>query len=423
LKFFIKLDISFFDDFFKPRLTLFTAKTMGTYLKPFAGFIFLSMLFACKKPYTPAIIASNPQYLVVEGVINSGSDSTNIKLSHTISLATDSTKSTPETGARVIVESSKNDQYNLTETNAGTYVTSNLNLPTDRTYRLHIFTSANAEYVSDFVENMITPPIDSVYGIPVKTGVQFYVSSHANTIGTHYYRWSYDESWRYNIDPAEISEWIYQNNQILPRTMAAEISNICYISPAPSNSIFIGESYLAQGAVNKAALGYVDASTGKLASEYSLLVNQYSLTGDAYTFWNLLKTNSEQLGTVFDAQPSSAISNIHGVNNPHEPVVGYVSVSTVTTKRIFLLERTLPPFAINIPPDVECPSGYIAIAPSATFPLRAQQIFGSGDTVIVNQITIPKNTIIVGYTYAAKNCVDCQTTGGSNVKPPYWLSL
>jgi hypothetical protein len=373
----------------------------------------------------PAVIASNPGYLVVEGVVNSGSDSTTIKLSRTISLASDSSKNSPETGARIIVESSKNDQYNLSETNAGTYVTTNLNLPTDRTYRLHIFTASNKEYISDFVENMITPPIDSVYGVPNTIGVQFYVSAHANTNSTHYYRWDYNESWTYLIEPAEISEWIVQNGQILPRVNPADyISNECYVVNTPvSTSIFIAGSYLAQGAVNKAPLGFVNASTGKLGGVYSLLVRQYALTGDAYTFWNLLKTNTEQLGTIFDPQPSSAVSNIHAINNPKELVVGYTSVSTVATKRIFLAGRTLPRFAIAFPPYIECPSKYIPVDPVATFQSRLQQTCGSGDTVLINAVTVLHTSIILGYNYAAKNCLDCQTTGGTNVEPPYWPPL
>ncbi len=355
----------------------------------------------------------------MEGVVNSGIDTTTINLSRTIPLSGDSSKSKPETGARVIVESSKNDQYNLTETVAGTYIAVNLNLPTDRTYRLHIFTSTNREYISDFVENMITPPIDSVYSVPVKTGVQFFVSTTGGSNNTRYYRWSYAESWTYLIDPTENSAWIYQNNQVLQRLYGP--GNTCYIFGAPSNSIFIASSYLANGAISMAPLGYVDASTGKLAGVYSLLVKQYALTGAAYTFWYLLRSNSEQLGSIFDAQPSSAVSNIHAVGNANEPVIGYVSVSTVTTKRIFLQGRTLPHFAIYFPAPVECPSKNIYLAPAATASYRFQQTFGTGDSLLISAIHDTTNyKIIIGYTYAPTNCLDCQTTHGTDIPPPYW---
>ncbi|MFI5160882.1 MAG: hypothetical protein ACHQHN_06370 [Sphingobacteriales bacterium] len=40
----------------------------------------------CKKPYLPVIIAVSSNYLVVEGIINTGSDSTSIQLSRTVPL-------------------------------------------------------------------------------------------------------------------------------------------------------------------------------------------------------------------------------------------------------------------------------------------------------------------------------------------------
>src|SRR3954468_16975440 len=43
--------------------------------------------YGCRKPYSPAAITGNdPHYLVVEGAINPGSDSTIIKLSRTVKI-------------------------------------------------------------------------------------------------------------------------------------------------------------------------------------------------------------------------------------------------------------------------------------------------------------------------------------------------
>jgi hypothetical protein len=51
-------------------------------------------------------------------------------------------------------------------------------------------------------------------------------------------------------------------------------------------------------------------------------VYQYALTKDQYDYWTELKKNSEQLGTLFDAQPSQLNSNIHSMEI-HRLVLGY----------------------------------------------------------------------------------------------------
>src|SRR6266481_3276969 len=100
--------------------------------RPMLFLVLLLLCTNCRKPYQPAIISVNPNYLVVEGVINSGSDSTFITLSRTALLNSKSIP--PETGATVTVESDKNDIYPLAEVKPGIYSVANLNLPTDRKY-------------------------------------------------------------------------------------------------------------------------------------------------------------------------------------------------------------------------------------------------------------------------------------------------
>ena len=47
----------------------------------------LSISTGCRKPYLPPVIATNSNYLVVEGVIDPGRDSTTIRLSRTVALS------------------------------------------------------------------------------------------------------------------------------------------------------------------------------------------------------------------------------------------------------------------------------------------------------------------------------------------------
>ncbi|WP_426667046.1 DUF4249 domain-containing protein [Mucilaginibacter sp. McL0603] len=380
---------------------------------------FLATAFSCKKPYAPVIVSADHRYLVVEGVINSGNnnDTTLIKLSRTVKL--NSTTNNPESGARVTVESDKNDQFPLHETGTGNYVVLNLNLPIDRNYRLHIFTSDNKEYASDFVENKITPQIDSVYYAPLLTGVQFYVSSHDNTNKTRYYRWDYGETWSYNSK--YYAPLLYKDNYVASRNSDSLVST-CYKNAAPSNSVFVATSNkLGQDVISQYPLGYVDGSTGKITHVYSLLVKQYALTSDAYKYWTLLKTNTENLGSIFDPEPSSSFTNIHAVGNPTEPIIGYVSVSTVTTKRMFLQGRKLP-FAVSSSAGqpTGCSAFFFPIQPQSTFDSRLRHTFASGDSLLT--ISVNVENVLVGYQYAPAICADCRLQGGTIVKPPYWPS-
>jgi hypothetical protein len=73
-----------------------------------------------------------------------------------------------------------------------------------------------------------------------------------------------------------------------------------------------------------------------------MLLKQYGLSSDAYTFWSQMKKNTEELGSIFDAQPSQINGNIHCTTNPVEPVFGYVSITNIQTKRIYINRTSLP---------------------------------------------------------------------------------
>ena len=293
-------------------------------------------------------------------------------------------------------------------------------MPTDRNYRLHISTAQYKEYASDFVENKITPPIDSIYATPLVTGVQFSISAHDDTKKTRYYRWDYTESWSYDMGE-KASLLIYRNGDVVSRSPDSLVG-LCYKYPQASSSIFIANSSrLTQDLINKSPLGYVDGSTGKITNTYEMLVRQYALTPEAYKYWTLLKTNTEGLGTITDPQPSQSITNIHCVSNPAEPVIGYVSVSTIAVKRAFLAGRDLP-FKVNVlaKDSITCGGGIIWRQPETTFPLRLHQLLAVGDTLLVRFETGGNG--LTGYSYTAAPCADCRLRGGTTTKPAYWPS-
>lgn len=393
-------------------------------MRPFINHVIVLLLLAvvtsCQKPYNPPVTSTDYGYLVIEGVINSGSDSTTITLSRTVPLGAQSTVR-PETGAKVLVESDQNAQFLLKEMLPGKYVTVNLNLPTTNKYRLHIYTSTGKEYESDFVENKITPPIDTITHNYSSHGVQFYVSSHDPSAKTRYYRWEYHEYWSYYSHHSTVLQ--YQDSTIIGLPVDSDYY-YCYRNATPANGIYFATSdKLSRDVISQEPINFVEGRGGKLVREYVVEVVQFAITKEAFTFWQLLKRNTEQLGSIFDAQPTSFITNIHCVTNPAERVVGYTSVSTTTLKRGFVTQAEVPfaviPVVGPLRDTLTCPTSQVLFAPTSTLTERLYQIFNTGHYAPFGFYYNPP-TVPVGYNYAPVECVDCRKLGGTNIKPVWW---
>lgn len=382
------------------------------------------VVMSCKKPYAPPVIATSPSHLVVEGVINSGQDSTIIHITHTIPLSSPAgTAPAPEYSATVMVESDANTTYPLANAGNGYYVSAGLNLNASNKYHLKIITSDNQTYTSDFLPVKNSPPIDSVYyriqaGTP---GVQIYVDSHDPQNNTTYYRWDFIET--YVITSLYTTESILVTTPsyfIRDRTPDEQVFK-CWLTDYSSSISLSSSASLTKDVITKAPVTFVPSTSEKLYSRYSILVRQYALTKEAYSYWQQLKKNTEQLGSIFDAQPSEIPGNIHNVNNSSEPVLGYISIGSYSTKRIFIDNFYLPawgtplrPFydGCTIEPELfDGPNGENQVAINIY----------SGDLLPINPIVPTGSTVILGYTASERRCQDC-TVRGTNVQPSFWTS-
>jgi hypothetical protein len=375
----------------------------------------------CKKPYAPSIISSNNSYLVVEGVVNI-TDSTYIKLTRTVKLS-NSAAPAPEMGAIVTVEDATS--YAIPEAGNGIYASASLNLTVGANYRLHIRTTNSKEYLSDFVPAKATPDIDSLNYKVQNNGVEIFVNSHDPQNKTRYYRWDFDETWQYQ---SRIQSFYKLGSDGLPTYRSAynDSDNIynCYKTDQ-SHQVLLGSSAkLTQDVIAEQPVDFVAANSGKISLIYSILLRQYAVTSDAFNYWQILKKNTEEVGTIFDVQPSTVQGNIHCTTNAKEPVVGYISVSGVKTKRIILDHYYLGLYTTNPPPIDEdaCTEEYIPIAPAETFKTRLQHVLFSGDSTLVNEVSQLGTGALIGYNYAPTECVDCRKVApyGNNLAPVYW---
>jgi len=366
--------------------------------------LLLMLFFSCRKPYNPEVTTLNSNVLVVEGMINVGTDSTIFKLSRTQPIG-DKTKNTPEVGAVVTVESDANEKFILSEKTQGKYVSPGLNLPKTKKYRLSIKTARGITYLSDFVEVKVTPPMDSVNFEVKPDGLQIYVNTHDNSNNSRYYKWDYIETWEFIS--AFYSSLIWQNGAVRQRDMINNNITRCWLSNSNQPITIASSAKLEKDLISNSPLTFIKANSEKLGYKYSILVKQYALTKEAYEFWENLKKNTESLGSVFDPQPSQISGNIRNVANAAEPVIGYISAGTYAEKRIFITKSQLPPWRVPNP----------CISPDTVFFDKYKEQFEFGNNIPLEEVVIEGQgpAILSG----TRSCTDC-TLRGTNKQPTFW---
>lgn len=372
----------------------------------------------CTKPYNPAVVAGPNSYLVVEGNINTGTDSTTIQLSHTTNIASGIT-SAPVSDATVSIQDNQNEIYKLTSEGNGAYKSGLVYLDPTRTYRINITTSDGKNYISDYVPATSPPPIDSI-GFTIKSnGIQLYVNTHDPNNKTHYYRWDYIETWEFHAKFN--SDYMSNGDTIVVRPLDQQIFK-CWTNDL-SNDIGLGSSAkLTQDVIYQAPLLFIPSTSEKIEDRYSILLKQYAMTSDGYNYYNLLKQNTQELGSIFDAQPSTLTGNIHCTTNAGLPVIGYITAGTVQQKRVYINNEQLPmTWEPTYPYDCEqdsalfmdprtLPAGQNTVLPLIPLP-----------NAYVPTEPITKMNAVIGYLYSDHSCADCSIRG-STTPPGFWIA-
>jgi hypothetical protein len=379
----------------------------------------LFMAGMCRKPYDVPASKANLSVLSIDGLINTGSGKRSIFLiSRSVNLS-DTLPYKAELNARVQISDITGNNFLLTDSAFnGTYVSEPLTLDANNKFQLSVVTSDGKKYLSDFVSPKTVPVIDSIYwqlnddpvlGTQV---INLYLDAHDHSNNNKFYRWDYQETWL-NHSRYE-SKWKVIGDSIYPLNPENELYNCWKYNN--SSDILLGSTInLSADVISRKQIARFLKNDSKMDVEYSVLVRQYPLDEAGYKYWLTISQNAENPGSFFDFQPNQLAGNIHCVSNPNEPVIGYVSASTIGEKRIFIRNAELPGWQSNF-------AGNCPLDSFPTNPLNTLR-YNFADTSLTiyeflhgSIIPIFPGTIIL----TKKPCVDCRFNGGSVSKPDYW---
>lgn len=251
--------------------------------------------------------------LVIEGLVTNQDTSYTVKLTRTAKYSfTYNDAVEKEDGALVMITDDVGNIDTLSETDMAIYQTNPAHFKgmVGRTYKLDIYTKAGKHYTSTPEKMVSVPKIDSIYYERDLTDRPYSNSSYKNTI---YINWQdqpdvpnyYLHHWSYfwNGKWHDESQW----NKVF-------------------NDNLIDGQYLKKYIANVEWDGY----------GFYVRITRYSLTKQAYEFWNLLKqqVNPEDDGVVTTSAP--LIGNVFNAENPDDFALGYFQVSAVSVAQVYV---------------------------------------------------------------------------------------
>jgi len=379
-------------------------------------FFVCACFYSCKEKYLPTIKDVNINYLVVEGLINTGADSTIFTLSRTFKLNNKPIEA-PEKGAIVQVESEAGATYVLPALfNARRYGRPSLGLDPTKKYRLRIRTTDKREYLSDFVESKTSQPFSLKYDFK-DDALNIYADTHDSLGKSRNYMYTYVELSAYDV-PVK-SFYKIENKQVVERNLIDDNINLCWhLTPSPSINL-ASTSNLTEDRIENKRIVLIPKTSEKISIEYTIFVKQTVVTNEGFAFYESLRKNTEDVGTIFDPQPSQLFSNIRSTNTSDDVIIGFISAGTASKQRMTVALAELPTaWFVGRETDEGC------IKTVGALPLEtiAQYITEGKEKQLGTPVDKRGVPTPPGWGYGftkVLECVDCRAKGGTIKKPDF----
>lgn len=202
-----------------------------------------------------------------------------------------------------------------------------------RNYTLRVTLIDGRTFVSDPEKLRSGPPIERLYADYQRSPAGLVSPAQYNVLldtkdpadPDNYYRWSaYDYSPRW---PGGV-----------PTTFAGVNLNVCW-SPTYGPFTDVLSDALING--NSISRRPVLTSPVYAVGKHYVEVRQYSLTREAFQYWNRFEEQRSRTGSLFDPQPASIEGNVHRQDDASVLALGYFGASSVSRKRLMIPGDTL----------------------------------------------------------------------------------
>lgn len=387
-------------------------------------FLLIISVSTCIDPYYLEL-EDYESHLVVEGMITDELASYTVKLSRTFRDV--NTSPVMVSHAQVRVHDENGVIAILHEHEPGIYKSDSTQFigRVGGTYSLQISTEDGLEYLSDRCTMTAVPPIDSIYyeldsefyddGKVEEVGLRIFLDAENRDEACQYLRWEFEEVWKFRI-PYPV---FYQDLGYMEYKTAPVENDICWRYERSKQILIHSSEEQSSERISRKPIHFIDSGrSSRLLKQYSILVRQYSLSQEEFSFWKNLKEVTESGGDIFEKEPFPIEGNISCINNEHERVLGYFQVSAVKNQRMYITQSQVN--ALDIP-VYEYPCERIIYRTRQLRESIYNDLLSHGYVLFwVEESEFPGPPISFQFTNA--ECADCSLTGNPE-RPDFWVDM
>lgn len=384
--------------------------------------LFIALGLSCVEPFGIHSV-SYDKAIVVEGRFTDEEKAHYVKLSYT--RAIDETENVPLTNATLWVEGADGTKIEFKETEPGYYEnTDEIPGVAGNSYSLFFTTSEGRQYQSKPQTLQVSPPIARIYEEyaektntktgDITKGIQFFVDTYDASNMAQYFRYEWEETYEVYASFPSNYEFFSNPDTAIART---EVVSPCYVSQS-STAITLGSTAtLSESRLSEMPIRYITSDTEHLLNTYSILVRQYVINAEAYSFYREILENNYDNASLFDKQMGVVAGNISSADAPDEAVLGYFEVSGVSERRAFFKYRDLDKRFPWPKPQYPCLETYNI----STIDSLEYYVVGKGYGIISAEYCFTsKCENSFNAKLAPRYCTDCRFRGPAE-KPDFWI--
>jgi len=372
------------------------------------------LLNSCVDEYWPDIGAKYDELLVVDGSLSNEPGPYIVKLAMSSNIERPEYK--PVSNYEVIISDNLGNSEVLKEIEKGTYQTSpdGIQGVIGRSYKLMIKSPSNNRYETEFEILKKPIEIDNVYSkVKYQTvagydhdlnGLQFYVDTKMADVDTNYILWRLEDSFEYNANYR--AKYIYDKFR-MQFLIPSDSLLTCWKTRKRKEIITASTKNLTEPIMLNMPLQFISTETKELSVRYSVLAKQYTLSYEAYDYWNKLIEIEDDVSWLYAIQPYPVLGNIRNITDDNEIVLGYFMVAGIDKKRIF----------------VDKPDG-LDWYYNTTCKLITEDLYELLNSMYYAWPLYLAAVYVGPGQYPAlpgdQNCVDCRESGGVLKPPDFW---